>query len=306
MASDKPDCNLGGRFWSAALGGIIGLVIGRILEKCVNYYERRYRSANSGNSKANTAGGDDIHALDDLESTLHLQYHNAPITPLGHAISDMDRHIKNGLARKKDWHKTWSDKIMGWFCLILGLGGLKQNADEKTEMDTVVEFAREEWENTSIRWNHHALICSSVTRFRYVTRVLVDCWFNMFKRAHPKYVCRKWTDHGGMRIAGGGYLNSIYIQHYPCHFLVYFWNLFPRLRDEIMSDALSIIEDGAHFCYSPFRRCARPAQMRLSRVSCMIKNTLLADRYFLKPGSVVTMLKRTSYPFTHLIISNPI
>lgn len=51
---------------------------------------------------ARTAGGDDIHALDDPDNDLYLPVRNKPVALPGHAISDMDRDIKKGVACQED------------------------------------------------------------------------------------------------------------------------------------------------------------------------------------------------------------
>jgi hypothetical protein len=117
MASDKQDCNQLVRFFSAVFGGIVAFVLGRIAEKCYDHFRRRYRSANTTTSNARTSAGDDSRALDNPDNTLYPPVYNTPVTSPGHAISDMDRDIKNG------WHirriyTTQSDKTMEWFCSI--------------------------------------------------------------------------------------------------------------------------------------------------------------------------------------------
>lgn len=97
MASDKQECNQFVRFLNAVLGGIIAFIIGRTVEKCYDHFQR-YRSANTA---IPNAGGDDIRALDDPDNTLYLPVHNTPVTSPGHAISDMDRDIKNSVACKE-------------------------------------------------------------------------------------------------------------------------------------------------------------------------------------------------------------
>lgn len=104
MASDKLECNQFARFLNAVLGGIIAFILGRTAEKCYDYFQRRYRSTNATTFNARTATGDDIRALDNPENPLYLPVHNTPITSPGHAISDMDRDIKKGVAYKEDLH----------------------------------------------------------------------------------------------------------------------------------------------------------------------------------------------------------
>jgi hypothetical protein len=104
MAADKPECNQVVRFLNAVLGGIVGFIIGRAAEKCYGHFQRRYRCANTTISSARTAIGDDIRALDDPDNPLYLPVHNTPVTSPGHAISDMDRDSKKGVAYKEDLH----------------------------------------------------------------------------------------------------------------------------------------------------------------------------------------------------------
>jgi len=116
MASDKPECNQYVRFLNAVLGGILAFILGRTAEKCYDHFQRRYRSANTTIFNASTAGGDDIRALDDPDNTLYLPVHNTPTTSPGHAISDMDRDIKKGVACKEDLHnpgatRPWNDSV---------------------------------------------------------------------------------------------------------------------------------------------------------------------------------------------------
>lgn len=64
---------------------------------------------------ARTAGGNDIHALDDPDNTLYVPVHT-PVTSPGHAISDMDRDIKKGVACKEDLHnpgatRSWDGSV---------------------------------------------------------------------------------------------------------------------------------------------------------------------------------------------------
>ncbi|KAJ5431806.1 hypothetical protein N7445_008304 [Penicillium cf. griseofulvum] len=98
MASDKQECNQFVRFLNAVLGGIIAFILARTVEKCYDYFQRRYRSANTTIFNERTAAGDNIRALGNLDNTLYLPVYNIPVTSPGHAVSDMDRDIKKGVA----------------------------------------------------------------------------------------------------------------------------------------------------------------------------------------------------------------
>ncbi|KAJ5092745.1 hypothetical protein N7456_008606 [Penicillium angulare] len=114
QASDKPECNcnLLGRFLSAALGGFLGFTLGRTLEKCYNYFQRRHLSANtntiiSNGSTAATGGDhDDIRTFNDREpeNTLYLPVYSTPLTVPGHSISDMGRDIRKAATCQEDSH----------------------------------------------------------------------------------------------------------------------------------------------------------------------------------------------------------
>lgn len=81
-------------YFQAILGGITGYSLGRLAEAFYKYCQRRYRSAHTTTPNTSTADAGHVYTPYESETALHLLSYSTPVTPFGHALSDMDRDTK--------------------------------------------------------------------------------------------------------------------------------------------------------------------------------------------------------------------